>query len=181
MLIQPKAIGGLGFRDLCKFNEAILAKQVWRLLYNMDSLFYRVFKAKYLMQNCLRVIYAWKSIFKSQKVITLGSKWRLGDGSLVRIFEDNWIPGNPEGRIISPKLNLPHNATVSHLMDMNSGWWNFMLIDDNFLPFEVQKMKAIPLSSFNQPDHLQILSKQVIGFFVRKPPREMQRVHPLNG
>ena len=65
MLIQPKAIGGLGICDLRKFNEAILAKQVWRLLYNMDSSFYRVFRAKYLMQNCLRVIYGWKSIFKS--------------------------------------------------------------------------------------------------------------------
>ena len=73
----------------------------------MDSLFYRVFKAKYLMQNCLRVIYAWKSILKARKVITLGSKWRVRDGSLVRIYEDNWIPGNHEGRIISPKLNLP--------------------------------------------------------------------------
>uniref|UniRef100_A0A7N2KN68 Uncharacterized protein n=1 Tax=Quercus lobata TaxID=97700 RepID=A0A7N2KN68_QUELO len=106
------------------------------------------------MQNCLRVIYAWKSILKARKVITLGSKWRVRDGSLVRIYEDNWIPGNHEGRIISAKLNLPHNATVSHLMDMNSGWWNFMLIDNNFLPFEAQKMKAIPLSSFNQPNHL---------------------------
>ena len=84
----------------------------------------------------------------------MGSKWRVGDGSLVRIFKDNGIPGNSEGRIISPKLDLPHNATVSHLMDMNSGWWNFMLIDNNFLPFEAQKMKAIPLSCFNRPDHL---------------------------
>ena len=43
MLIQPKAIGGLGFRDLCKCNEAMLTKQVWILLYNTDSLFYRIF------------------------------------------------------------------------------------------------------------------------------------------
>ena len=80
MLIQPKAIGGLGFCDLRKFNEAILAKQVWRLLYNMDSLFYRVFKAKYLMQNCLRVIYAWKSILKASRLLhwVQSGGWGMG-------------------------------------------------------------------------------------------------------
>ena len=62
----------MGFRELGKFNEAMLAKQIWRLVYDTDSLFYKVFKAKYFpSDNVFEAKVnsgstAWRSILKAR-------------------------------------------------------------------------------------------------------------------
>ena len=43
-LTYPKALGGMGFRDLRNFNLAMLGKQGWRLMDKPDSLCARVLK-----------------------------------------------------------------------------------------------------------------------------------------
>ena len=71
-------MGGMGFKDLVKFNEAMLAKQVWRLLTDDSSLYYRVFKAKYFSNGSVfeaKVAlgsYAWRSILKARGLIQRG-------------------------------------------------------------------------------------------------------------
>lgn len=39
----------MGFKDLKAFNMKLLAKQGWQLKQNLNSLTYRVFKAKYFV------------------------------------------------------------------------------------------------------------------------------------
>ena len=83
-LCRRKAQGGLGFKVLPRFNDTLLAKQTWRLLHERDSLFYKVFKAKYFPNSSIMKVttpssasYAWKSIIKGREVIKKGAVWRI--------------------------------------------------------------------------------------------------------
>ena len=46
-LSKVKQSGGLGFRDLESFNQAFLAKQLWRILTRPNLLVSKILKARY--------------------------------------------------------------------------------------------------------------------------------------
>ena len=141
----------MGFKDSIKFNEAMLAKQVWRLLHDQNSLFCQVFKAKYFPFGTVfdakksSGSYAWQSILKARSVIADGMLWRVGDGSTIRIYWDKWLPGKFPSRIGSPQIATPGDVRVSSLIDQDTKTWDYARIDHLFLPFEAEKIKAIPV------------------------------------
>uniref|UniRef100_A0A2N9G7B6 Reverse transcriptase domain-containing protein n=1 Tax=Fagus sylvatica TaxID=28930 RepID=A0A2N9G7B6_FAGSY len=160
-LCKPKCDGGIGLRDLGFFNEALLAKQVWRLLHNPSSLFFKVFKAKYFsrcsifeVQQSTKGSYAWRSILSARDLITKGSVWRIGTGKDIHIWRDKWLIGSNNQRIISTPPLHTSISHVEHLIDSDLKSWKTELVKDLFLPHEATIILGIPLSFRNPADSL---------------------------
>lgn len=68
-LCTSKMVGGMGFRDFACFNDALLAKQGWRLLQDPLSIVGIILKAKYFPHGSFldvaigsRPSFLWRSI-----------------------------------------------------------------------------------------------------------------------
>jgi hypothetical protein len=84
---KAKYEGGLGFREMHLFNKAMLAKQVWRLKTDPNSLLGQCIKARYYphsdifqAQQGRQASYAWQSIHQAIGTIKKGSCWKTISG-----------------------------------------------------------------------------------------------------
>ncbi|TYI76843.1 hypothetical protein E1A91_D06G105100v1, partial [Gossypium mustelinum] len=96
-LCKPKAMGGLGIRNVRLFNLALLGRQVWRLINNTDTLCFKVLSSKYFpdgnMFNAKKVdkaSFTWTSIATATETLKDGFGWQVGNGERINIWDDNW-------------------------------------------------------------------------------------------
>jgi ribonuclease HI len=150
-LCIPKSKGGMGFRDLEAFNKALLAKQVWRLLLEPESLCARVLRAKYYPDGKLLDAklksgssFTWQSVFAGLECFKKGCIWRVGDGSQIKIWEDNWIPSSHNMKIQTPRGNNLITR-VEELINPITGVWDVQLIRSIFWEVDANRILQIPL------------------------------------
>ncbi|CAN6559258.1 unnamed protein product [Malus baccata var. baccata] len=158
----PKDLGGLGFRNFQEFNDALLAKQCWRLVSDPNSLWARVIKARYFPRCNIweatkggRASWAWSSILSGRDLLKLGSHWQILGGQDVRVWVDKWLPSLPMGHPM-PLGSVPVtlNLRVSSLICPDSRRW-----DLNFLlPFlsdsDKQAIEDTPIGDLSRKDRI---------------------------
>ena len=150
-LIKPKAEGGLGFGDLRLFNQALLARQAWRLLTKPESLCARLLKARYYPNGSLEdTVFSggasatWQAVEHGLQLLKSGLVWCVGNSRSIRIWRDRWIPRDGGGRPVTPQ-GRSRLRRVSELLD-NHGGWRMDVIHDMFLLVDVEEIAKIRTS-----------------------------------
>ena len=150
----------MGFRDLHSFNLAMLAKQIWRICSNPDSLCARILKAKYF-PNCSILqagpkagsSFTWQSLVAAIPTFKRGYIWRIGTGENVNIWSDPWIPSSPDRKVISPR-GLSILTKVSDLICPITSTWDEQILIDNFYSVDVERIMRIPLNPHSFDDFM---------------------------
>jgi hypothetical protein len=82
----------------------------------------------------------WRAILHGRGILKRGLIKRLGAGSSIDVWNDNWIPSNTS---LKPMLK-PDSATaimVSELINDNDKPWNRDALVENFTPSDVEAIQ----------------------------------------
>jgi ribonuclease HI len=170
---KAKGEGGLGFRDLKIFNQALLARQAWRLIDRPESLCARVLKAKYFPNGNLfdtafpvNQSATWKAIVHGLELLKKGICWRVGSGNSIRVWRDPWIPRRwtrrPAGKRRPCQLKW-----VAQLIDQDRMQWKEEVVRDFFRPHDVEQILNIRLPSRPAEDFMSWLYEKTGVFSVK--------------
>ncbi|XP_013624410.1 PREDICTED: uncharacterized protein LOC106330501 [Brassica oleracea var. oleracea] len=156
-LSKSKQSGGLGFRNLQSFNQALLANQVWKINQRPNSLVYRVLKHRYFKKTTMskakrgyQSSYGWQSLLHGRDLLEQGMQYSIGSGDTTTI-SDTWLPITPPR---APRL-LPYSnplLSVKTLIDPISNQWDLEVIHDLIEQSDIPIIQKVYLPYHPVPD-----------------------------
>ena len=158
----------MGFRNIHAFNLAMLAKQAWRLVTGAQSLFYRVYKARYFPRCSFleaefgpNPSFVWRSLCAARELIIEGSHWQVGNGQSITINNQKWLPHPPLF-----KLGADTSLKVGDLIDKNTMQWNRLRVQDIFMQSTQQDVLNLRLGDLQTKDKIYWKENKVNRFTV---------------
>ncbi|GER41031.1 ribonuclease H-like superfamily protein [Striga asiatica] len=142
-MAKNKENGGLGFRNLRVFNEAMLVKQLWRLITKPNLLVSRVLKGKYFWKEQLMEVkcknsdsWMWRTWMEAQS-LKLGMRYRP---SFIHVCQ---FPSDRD-----------RLQKVEDLILQETKEWDVELIHKTFSPTDAAAIIKMPFSHSGQKDRI---------------------------
>jgi hypothetical protein len=158
-MLRPKDYGGMGFRDMRLFNQALLARQAWRLIQFPDTLCAQILKAKYYPNGFLTdTVFSgngsstWHAIEHGLELLKQGVIWRVGNGASIRAWRDPWIPRESSRFPSSSQGRCRYRWVADFLLP--DGTWNEERLSQFFHDDDAAEILKIKASSRNEGDFI---------------------------
>lgn len=126
-LSWSKKNGGLGFRDIQSFNDALLAKLSWRIVENPHSLLARILIGKYCPSESFLKCkptasssHGWRSLLVGRDLLNNQLGWAIGNGLSINIWDDPWLSATTQLLPFGPATKERKDFTVSDLFHPNT-------------------------------------------------------------
>ena len=107
---KPRSEGGLGIRKAQDMNKALLSKVGWRLIQDYHSLWARIMRCNYRVQDVrdgawtkVRSVCSstWRSVaLGMREVVIPGLSWVIGDGREILFWMDKWLTNIPLAELL---------------------------------------------------------------------------------
>lgn len=146
----PKSLGGLNFRDIEGFNQALIAKQVWRILIKPESLVSRFLKNIYFHNSNIldarvgnKPSFLWKNSIWGWDLLIKGLRYRVGDEKSISMFEDPWIPKEFPFKPIRINRGMINNKVAYFIS--STGGWDLAKLNCVVMSNDIEIIRGIPI------------------------------------
>ena len=151
-----------GFEIAKEMNLALIAKFVWFVASDRQSLCMDVLRSKYKVNSGWLTVEpvaaaspTWRAIEEAKKLVAKGGCFIIRDGKSIQVWSDPWVP-EIENFMPQPRLEeykrLPIKA--NDLIDPISKSWISNWVEELFAPTDARAILNIPIPVSHKQDKL---------------------------
>ncbi|XP_057425948.1 uncharacterized protein LOC130719340 [Lotus japonicus] len=157
ILTLNKKEGGMGFKDFEILNQALLAKQAWRMIQQPNSLWAQILKSIYFPNTSLHQAkrgrassWAWTSILHGRDALLREGRWLVGNRKSINMLSHNWLASGEA--LLSDTLH--EGTAVSAILDGENHHWDIPKIRDLLPPVDLGKILQTPVKLIEGEDEI---------------------------